>query len=176
MLTLYRLLLYLYPLAYRSEFGEEMFSVFHALHSDTGEKGVLVRAQFCAHEIAGLLGNALWERVRAVAGFDRPISFVPRRFTMHSEFRFPKITVTLMTLILACVVWAIEKATAIRVSVPPSSQHVGPIHSAGFTFLPTMLLILAMACAAGVLGWGILFALHRAGVHRLADVDTTARN
>ena len=90
---------------------------------------------------------------------------------MRSEFRFPKATVTLMTIILAAVVMAIEKATAIQNSVPPSSQHVGPIQPAHFTFLPTLLLILSFGCISGLLGWAILFALHRSGAQRLADFD-----
>ena len=90
---------------------------------------------------------------------------------MGSEFRFPKITVTLMTIILAGVVLAIEKATAIQASVPYSYQHVGPIQPAHFTFLPTMLAIMGGACLAGAIGWVILFALHRSGLHRLADFD-----
>jgi len=90
---------------------------------------------------------------------------------MRSEFRFPKITVTLMTIILAGVVLAIEKATAIQASVPDSYQHVGPIQPAHFTFLPTILVIMGGACLAGAIGWAILFALHRSGVQRLADFD-----
>ena len=90
---------------------------------------------------------------------------------MRSEFRFPKVTVTLMTIILAGVVLAIEKATAIHASVPDSYQHVGPIQPAHFTFLPTMLVIMGGACLAGAIGWAILFALHRSGVQRLAEFD-----
>lgn len=174
MLTVYRLLLRVYPSAHRSEFGEEMLAVFRAVQSDARKKGSLARLRFCASEIRGVLSGALWEHARAISGFDRPPLFFPRRFMMRSEFRFPKSTVALMAVVLACVVWAIEKATAIRVSVPDSSQHVGPIHSTGFTFLPTMLLILTIAGVAGVLGWGVLFIFHRAGVHRLADVDPSA--
>ena len=65
---------------------------------------------------------------------------------MRSEFRFPKATATLMTIILAAVVMAIEKATAIQNSILPSSPPVGPTQPAHFTFLPTLLLILSLAC------------------------------
>jgi len=171
MFTVYRFLLYLYPPAYRSEFGEEMLAVFCAAQTEAWKNDTLVRSRFCAREIKGLVVGALSEHVRTVAGFDRPPVFFSRRIAMRSEFRFPKVTVTLMTIILAGVVLAIEKATAIQTSVPDSYQHVGPIQPARFTFLPTMLVIMGGACLAGAIGWAILFALHRSGLHRLAEFD-----
>ena len=94
---------------------------------------------------------------------------------MHSEFRFPKATAFLMTVILAGTVLAIEKATAIRASVrdviPP---HVGPIQPEHFTFMPTIALMLAGAYAVGLIGWAILFALKRSGVHRLSEMEDSA--
>jgi len=91
---------------------------------------------------------------------------------MHSEFRFPKSTAALMIVILAAVVMAIEKATAIaRSQWPTSNTPLGPIHPTGFTFLPTMAVIFAIAACAGTAGWLVLFALHRSGVHRLSQFD-----
>jgi hypothetical protein len=171
MLTVYRLLLYLYPRAHRCEFGEEMLAVFGETRTDARKKNMLMRSRFCAYEIRGLLTGAVREHIRNIGGFDRPPVFFSRKIAMRSEFRFPKVTVTLMTIILAGVVLAIEKATAIRASVPDSFQHVGPIQPAHFTFLPTMLVVLGGACLAGAIGWVILFALHRSGLHRLADFD-----
>jgi hypothetical protein len=171
MFSVYRILLYLYPPACRSEFGEEMLAVFRAAQTEAWKKDTFMRTRFCAREITGLVAGALSEHVRTIAGFDRPPLIFSRRFNMRSEFRFPKITVTLMTIILAGVVLAIEKATAIEASVPDFYQHVGPIQPAHFTFLPTMLVILGGACLAGAIGWAILFALHRSGLHRLAEFD-----
>ena len=171
MLTIYRLLLYLYPQAHHCEFSEEMLAVFGEARTEAWKKNMLVRGRFCAYEIKGLLTGAVREHIRDIGGFDRPPVFFSRRIAMRSEFRFPKVTVTLMTIILAGVVLAIEKATAIRASVPDSSPHVGPIQPAHFTFLPTMLVIMGGACLAGAIGWAILFALHRSGLHRLADFD-----
>jgi len=94
---------------------------------------------------------------------------------MQSEFRFPKATAFLMTVILAGTVLAIEKATAIRASVrdvnPP---HVGPIQPEHFTFMPSIALMLAGAYAIGLLGWAVLFALKRSGVHRLSGMQGSA--
>jgi hypothetical protein len=171
MLIVYRLLLYLYPPAHRSEFGDEMLTVFRATQTEVWKKDTLMRSRFCAREIKGLVAGALWEQARAICGLDRSPLLFSRRLNMRSEFRFPKITVTLMAVILAGVVLAIEKATAIRVSVPDSSPHVGPIQPAHFTFFPTMLVIFGGACLAGAFGWAILFALHRSGIHRLAEFD-----
>jgi hypothetical protein len=171
MLTVYRLLLYLYPPAHRCEFSEEMLAVLGEAQTEAWKNDTLVRSRFCAREIKGLVVGALSEHVRTIAGVDRPPLIFSRRLNMRSEFRFPKITVTLMTIILAGVVLAIEKATAIQASVPDSYQHVGPIQPAHFTFLPTMLVIMGGACLAGAIGWAILFALHRSGVQRLAEFD-----
>ena len=94
---------------------------------------------------------------------------------MRSEFRFPKVTAVLMTIILAGVVVAIEKARAIQASVPDIGPRVGPIQPAHFTFLPTIALIFAFFYAAGMIGWAILFSLRRSGVHRLADMSPEAK-
>ena len=90
---------------------------------------------------------------------------------MRSEFRFPKATVALMTLILAGVLVAIDKARAIQASGPYANPHVGPILSVRFAILPSLVFTLLGACAAGGIGWTVLFALHRSGVQRLSEVD-----
>ncbi len=86
---------------------------------------------------------------------------------MRSEFRFPKATPVLMTLILAAVVMTIEKARAIQMSVPASHQQVGPIRSADFTVLPSFALLFLLTCAVGAIGWAGVYALRRSGVQRL---------
>jgi hypothetical protein len=171
MLSLYRSLLYLYPPSYRTEYGEEMVAVFHELQTEILKQSRLAQSVFWAREVEGLLRGALHEHLRTFAGSRDPSPLFSRRLNMRSEFRFSKATPTLMTIILGAVVMAIEKATAIQNSIPPSSQHVGPIQPAHFTFLPTLLLILSFGCVGGVLGWAVLFALHRSGVHRIAGFD-----
>ena len=95
---------------------------------------------------------------------------------MHSEFRFPKSTAALMIVIFAAVVMAIEKAIAIASSQwPRTNTPLGPIHSAGFTFLPVMAVIFATAAFVGTAGWLVLFALRRSGVHRLSQFDPADR-
>ena len=93
---------------------------------------------------------------------------------MHSEFRFPKATPVLMTLILAGTVLAIEKAQAISASLPHVNPPIGPIQPEHLTFLPPVLLMLAVPYAAGLIGWAILFALKRSGVHRLSAMQDAA--
>jgi hypothetical protein len=90
---------------------------------------------------------------------------------MHSEFRFPKATPILMALILAGTVLAIEKAKAISASLPHINPPVGPIQPERLTFLPPVLLMFAAAYAAGLIGWAILFALKRSGMHRLSGME-----
>jgi hypothetical protein len=172
MRALYRRLLCLYPPAHRHEYGEEMLAVFREVEAENLRKGVAARAAFCAREVGGLLSDALQERFRSIAGF-RPGSLFPsRRFTMHSEFRFPKTTAFLMTVILAGVVVAIDKAEAIQVSLPHTNPPVGHIQPAQFVFFPTIALMFAVVYAAGIVGWAILFALRRSGVHRLSEMTS----
>ena len=189
MLSLYRFLLRLYPRAYRHEFGVEMLAVFREAQTETWKKGVLARGVFCAREVAGLLRGALGEHLQAIAGSDlltasrSRINFTPtwsgsptkRRFTMRSEFRFPKATAPLMALILALIVVAIEKAKAIQASLPHTNPHVGPIQPAQFTLFSTLVVVLAITCAAGLLGWAILFAIRRSGLHRLSEFNPSER-
>jgi hypothetical protein len=176
MLSLYRCLLYLYPTAYRYEYGDEMAGVFREVRSETRTKGLLPRGKFFLREFAGLLYGALQEHSRAITGSNLfPSS--SRRFTMRSEFRFPKATPVLMTIILAGVILTIEKATAIEESLPLAyPQQLPPIKPEHFTFFPAMAVIFLSAYAAAVIGWAVLFALRRSGVHRLSEMpDATPR-
>jgi hypothetical protein len=86
---------------------------------------------------------------------------------MRNEFRFPKATAVLMTIILAGVVLAIERGEAIQGSLPYANPPIGPIHPVRSTLLPGVVMGLATFYAAGLIGWAILFALRRSGVHRL---------
>jgi hypothetical protein len=175
MLALYRFLLWLYPSSHRREYGDEMTAVFREAQAEIEKKGVVTRGRFWFREVGGLVRGAMEEYARSVAGPHSWVLFPTRRFTMHSEFRFPRATAFLMTVILAGTVLAIEKATAIRASVrdvnPP---HVGPIQPEHFTFMPTIALMLAGAYAVGLIGWAILFALKRSGVHRLSGMQNPA--
>jgi hypothetical protein len=172
MLSLYRYLLHLYPAAYRQEYGDEMADVFREVHAETRGEGLLPQAAFLLREFTGLLHGALQERSLAMTG--SPMLFPSRRFTMRSEFRFPKATPILMTIILAGVILTIEKATAIEESLPLSyPEQLPPIHPEHFTFFPAMAAIFLSAYAAAVIGWAVLFALRRSGVHRLSEMPTT---
>ncbi|HWY22922.1 MAG TPA: hypothetical protein VNX26_16970 [Candidatus Acidoferrum sp.] len=92
---------------------------------------------------------------------------------MRSEFRFPKSTALLMIVILAGVVLAIQRADAIRASVPDVNPPVVAIQPTHLTFLPTMALMFLVVYIAGAVGWVVLFALRRSGVHRLSQVSST---
>jgi hypothetical protein len=92
---------------------------------------------------------------------------------MRSSFRFPKTTAFLMTVILAGVVLAIERAEAIRASVPDINPRIDPIQPAHLTILATMALMFLVVYIAGAVGWVVLFALRRSGVHRLSAMSST---
>lgn len=92
---------------------------------------------------------------------------------MRNGFRFPKSTIVFMTLILGGVLTAIKKGEDIATSVPQDIGPVGPIHiqSVHPILLGGMPLFFAIFYAAGLIGWAILHALRRSGVHRLADLS-----
>jgi hypothetical protein len=182
MLAFYRSLFHLYPTAYRCEYGDEMMEVLSEVQALTRNRSPLSRILSGGHEAGGLLYGAMREHFRSIISpYDGKMlssmfssMFLSRRFTMRSDFRFPKATVALMTIILAAVILAIEKAKAISASVPHANLPVGPIQPAQITIVPTLLVVLISAIVAGVFGWGILFALRRSGVHHLAEMNPSA--
>ena len=172
MLSLYRSLLHLYPANYRCEYGDEMMDVLSEVQAETRTRSALARIFYGAHEAGGLLYGALREHFRSITGsYD---VFSRRRFAMRSEFRFPKATVALMTVILAAVIFAIEKAKAISASVPHTNPPVGHIQPAQVTMVPTLLVTMICAIVAAVIGWAILFALRRSGVQQLSEMNPSA--
>jgi hypothetical protein len=176
-LFLYHTLLHLYPAAYRRIYGEEMLAVLREVQSEIREKGLLVRVVSSVNEVSGLVVGALREHWRsAVGGFYDGTLIPPRRTIMRSEFRFPKATPVLMTVILLAILLTIDKARSIELSGPYPSPQVGAIQPMEFTIVPTLLLVLAGACAAGFIVWGILFALRRSGIQRLSEMDLAPRS
>ena len=165
--SLYRQLLRLYPAIHREQFADEMIAVFADVEADTLSKGRLARGVFWTREIAGILGGVLHEHWRALGGDSVGLWFPTRRFTMRTEFRFPKTTAALMTIILAGVVLAIKKGETISSS--PVNPPIGPLPPTHSVLLGGIFLTLAFFYAAGMIGWVILFAMRRSGVHRLAE-------
>jgi hypothetical protein len=149
--TFYKQLLRFYPAAHRKEFNEEMNAVFCRLRRDARRKAWPRQMQFYLREGSGLLIGALSEHWR---------DFARRRFSMRPEFRFPKATWILMTIILAGVVMAIVKGEAISVSLPPMNPALPPIHPAR-GLLTNWGLSFVIMYAVGVFVGAILFALRR---------------
>jgi len=174
MLRVYRCLLCLYPAEHRYNYSQEMASVFCDACTDKRAQGLVALISFYFRELAGLIQGAFGEHLQGLLGSRRWTLFAFRRFHMRSEFRFPKSTTALMVIILAGVVLAIEKAKAIQASLPYTHPEVGPIRPAQFTFFPTIALLFLCFYAAGAIGWAVLFALRRSGVHRLAAVSADA--
>ena len=170
MLALCRYLLYLYPPAHRLEYGEEMVAVLCERQAESWNSGALARWAFWTREIAGLLHGALQEHVQAITVLHPWAVFSLRRFSMRSEFRFPKATGWLMLVILAAVVMVIEKANAIQASLPDTHPYVGPIQPAQFTLISTFAVLFVAGCVLGAVGWAVLFALRRSGVQRLSEL------
>jgi hypothetical protein len=182
MLALYRLLLHLYPAEYRCEFGEEMLDVLSEVEAGRRRRNKLARALASAHEAGGLLHGAMREHLWSITGSQgrRRLSpmftprFLSRRSTMRSEFRFPKATVALMTVILTAIIFTIEKAKALSASIPHANPPVGHIQPVEFTIVPSLLVALISALVVGVAGWAALFALRRSGIQRISGMNASA--
>jgi hypothetical protein len=176
MRALYGSLLRLYPHNYRLQYGEEMMTVFLEAQRDLSRKNFMVRVGFGIREVNGLLHGAVLEHLRILTGYHRGAMFTPmftRRLTMRTEFRFPKATLTLMVVILAAVLLAIDKARSIQESIAPSHTDVGPLHPAQtFMLLPPLLIVMAGALLVGAIGWTILYSLRGSGAQRLSEMNT----
>ena len=170
--TIYRQLLRLYPASHRERFGPEMTAVFGELQAENLSKRLHRRGVFYIRETAGVVSGALQEHWRALGGNAVWLWFPNRRYTMRTEFRFPKATAVLMAIILAGVVLAIQKGEAISTSLRDAvTPPIGPIHPVHSVSLGGIVMGLAFFYAAGLIGWAIMFAMRRSGVHRLAETS-----
>jgi hypothetical protein len=148
-----------YPRLYRQQFAEEMTAVFRDLDEDARRRGSIVSVKFYVREAGGLLRGAMAEHVRRIFGGQIPSPIFSRRSAMRSGFRFPKSTSFLMTVILAGIVLAINKAEAIRNALPSNIKPTGPMWDPHVNIL--------------TVAWMVLFTLRRSGVHRLAETSSS---
>ena len=83
---------------------------------------------------------------------------------MRPEFRFPRSTVVLMSVIFGGVMFAMKEASSIQAKYGSASESMWR------TFPGFAGLIFAFALVMVAIGWAILFALGRSGVHRLENL------
>jgi len=165
MTTLYRSLLYLYPLGYRREFGEEMTLVFSEAQGAVNQD-FSSRTKFWLKEVAGLLSGAAQEHFRGFSGSQDGNS--SRRLNMR---RFPRSTIILMIVILIGVGLTMESARTVQMKYDGVSMtSVWNTFPGLFTFGLGLMFVAALSI------WAILFALRRTGMHRLANVQTWQDN
>lgn len=153
---IYARILRLYPARCRREFADEMTSVFEAALTDVRGQNSVARLRFYVRESLGLVCGALREHFR---------EFKIGRFRMRGEFRFPKATWILMTLILAGVIVAIEMGQAISASVPDPGPAIPPIMSSPHTLVGGIAVLSGAMYVLGLLAGGILFMLRRKAEH-----------
>jgi len=171
MVALYRQLLRLYPAEHREMFGEEMLAVLTEVGSAADDGKIVARTRQLAREAGGLLLGAAREHLRVLIEIQDGLSLATGRFAMRNGFRFPKSTIIFMTLILAGIILAIKRGEEIAASLPHVNPQIGPIQPVHSTLLPPIAIFLALFYVMGFIGWAILFALRRSGVHRLAGVS-----
>ena len=92
---------------------------------------------------------------------------------MTSQFRFPKTTAVLMTIILGGVILAIEKGEAIA-TLPYPNPPVPPIRPDYLMLLPSLAAMFLAASMVAGFGWVVLFLLRRTGVHRLSEMSSAS--
>ena len=83
---------------------------------------------------------------------------------MSRNFRFPRLTILLMLLVLVGIFVAIEKARDVQLQYTTSSD-VARLPAAFVT-------VFAMTVVVGAAAYAISFAMKRSGIHRLSDVKT----
>jgi hypothetical protein len=153
---IYQHLLRLYPVNHRDDFGEEMTGVFDELRADAIASGVLPQVRFYVRESVGLLVGAVHERWR---------EFISRRLSMRTDFRFPKATWILMTIILAGVALAIEKGEAISASLSRVNPVAGPSYQPGqHALLSGIALSFLVIYGLGLLAWAAAFVFRRSEI------------
>ena len=167
MTLLYRFLLYLYPPSHRREYAEEMIAVFRDAQADVRPGGFRERIAFSSRETLGLLAGAMQEHLRFFSGRSPMSSFT--RCDMRPEFRFPKSTVFLMSVIFGGVMIAMREASAVQAKYGSASDSMWRTFPgfAGWTF--------AFALITVAVVWAILFALGRTGIHRLANIQPAGK-
>ena len=152
MLAIYARMLRLYPAHCRREFAAEMTAVFEDLLTEVQGEDSVARLRFYVRESLGLVSGAVREHWR---------EFQFGRFYMRGEFRFPKATWILMTLILGGVIVAIEKGQAISLSVPDAGSVVPPVYSVPHSLVGGIAVLFGMMYLLGLIAGGVLFVLRR---------------
>jgi hypothetical protein len=171
MLSIYRWLLHLYPAAYREEFGDEMEFVLAELHQEHRRQVAFRRALVIIRETTGLLRGAMEEHWRRLGDVSYDASLRSRRFVMSSGFRFPKSTVALMAVILAGTILAIEKCKSIVDALHKANPQSSPLDAEQITVFGAFAVIFIVVAVLAAIGWAVLFAMGRSGVHRLSQIS-----
>ncbi len=91
---------------------------------------------------------------------------------MTRKFRYPTATIVFMALSLLGCVLIIANGYAIATHVPVGTPPFGALGHLHYSFAITFLYGLLLCDALGLIVWGVLFAIRRAGVHRMAEVQT----
>ena len=168
MTDLYRRLLVLYPPLHRYVFAEEMVAVFSEAKAEAWSEGLASRVRFCLREGGGLLAGALTAHRDALAE-TYPWCLLPlRRNLMTPERRHPKTSIAFMTLTLGIIVIIIAQAQGFSLALERGIKSWHP----HFGLLGSIALFCAVAWILGVAAWSVMFAMRRAGVHRLDDAQT----
>ncbi len=166
-----RILLALYPGAYREQFALEMLEVFRESASALPTRAPFARFRFYSRELHALLLGAFREHLAVALGPELSAIFFSRRFLMRSTNRFPMVALIFMLLSFVAVVYAIAQAAALSQALP----HQNPVLNLSVVrvTLPGGILVLfAIAYLVGMLGWAVAFALHRSGAERLERMET----
>jgi hypothetical protein len=159
-LALYRRLLRLYPAKYVHEYADEMVLVFRQAQQAAREQNAKRRVLFYIRELFGILTGAYRAQWRN-------FHWTPfRRFEMRSEFRFSRVTVAVMTALLAFVVLTIDYVRDIAANAG-SQPTIGILHIPSLSRVLFFLVYgLFTMCIYGSIGYGVILALRKAGLRK----------
>jgi hypothetical protein len=146
-----------------------MMAVLRAAEDAVRNDSWVTRNWFRVRETNGLVQGALREYCWSFAGRDPAGLLLSRRLNMRSEFRFPRSTAALMAVILAVVLLTIEKAKGIQLAYSAPGSEVTIMWSVLPSAVAQMFLLVS---TAALIGWLVMFALGRSGVHRLSNLET----
>jgi hypothetical protein len=93
---------------------------------------------------------------------------------MHS--RFPShLTAAVSALALILITAGISMVMFMMIARPTPPLRLAFLYSAGGSLAQAVVMVITLAYCAGMLAWILLFALHRAGVQRLSNLQTVIK-
>ncbi len=182
MISVYRLLLKLYPRLDREKFGDEMLDVFSLAETEAGCRSALERAAFYVRETVGLVAGGLRERVRSVGSCAGPSQEINMGGTMilETRCRFPRSSIAIMTFVLVITVGMIAKIQGVSHfygKVITGELPRQPLHWPSYYGLISGIVVCFLAAwVVGAAVWAVAYAMRRTAAQQLGNFEVLPRS